>query len=195
MKANRILILASIGIMAVQTAQAFYNPSTGRWLSRDPISELSFKTLSLTSRKAKQNHEMHLYVFVANKAVFGWDYLGLDNPGCDIPGFDSSPGDSALHDCFLRCCAQHDQCFFTRNGTAPTGNRRCTQRSWFSVLNPCSPCGGCNREALGCFAACLFGGGPQDGDRWFCPNGPRAGETFSNWDDIPDSCWQTGVRP
>jgi hypothetical protein len=41
MKTNRVimLLLALLGVTLVQNAQAFYNPSTGRWLSRDPIGE------------------------------------------------------------------------------------------------------------------------------------------------------------
>jgi len=41
MKTNRVmlLVLALLGVTLVETAQAFYNPSTGRWLSRDPIGE------------------------------------------------------------------------------------------------------------------------------------------------------------
>jgi hypothetical protein len=40
MKTNRILLLVGLlGALFAQEAQAFYNPSTGRWLSRDPIEE------------------------------------------------------------------------------------------------------------------------------------------------------------
>ena len=41
----------------------FYNPSLGRWLSRDPIEEKG---------------GVNLYGFVGNVAVDKWDYLGLD---------------------------------------------------------------------------------------------------------------------
>lgn len=34
-----MLMLALLGVTLVQNAQAFYNPSTGRWLSRDPLAE------------------------------------------------------------------------------------------------------------------------------------------------------------
>ena len=34
-----LLMLALLGVTIVQDAQAFYNPSTGRWLSRDPSGE------------------------------------------------------------------------------------------------------------------------------------------------------------
>lgn len=45
--------------------QRYYNPGTGRWLSRDPIEEQG---------------GVNLYAFVRNDAVDHWDYLGLD---CD----------------------------------------------------------------------------------------------------------------
>jgi len=34
-----LLLLALLSVTLVQNAQAYYNPSTGRWLSRDPIEE------------------------------------------------------------------------------------------------------------------------------------------------------------
>ena len=41
MKTKQMLVLAVLllGILLGQQAQAFYNPSTGRWLSRDPIAD------------------------------------------------------------------------------------------------------------------------------------------------------------
>jgi hypothetical protein len=53
-----VLILVSLA----QCVQAFYNPSTGRWLSRDPIGE-----------RGGEN----LYEFVANNPVSRVDALGL----------------------------------------------------------------------------------------------------------------------
>jgi hypothetical protein len=37
---TRLLLLAGILVGFAPVAQAFYNPSTGRWLSRDPIEEI-----------------------------------------------------------------------------------------------------------------------------------------------------------
>lgn len=46
MKTNRaMLFLVLLCVTLVQNAQAFYNPSTGRWLSRDPIEEKGGKNL------------------------------------------------------------------------------------------------------------------------------------------------------
>lgn len=56
-----LLMLALLGVMLVQTAQAFYNPSTGRWLSRDPIEE-----------KGGRN----IYCFVNNTTTLTFDTDG-----------------------------------------------------------------------------------------------------------------------
>ncbi len=187
------LLALLLSLFTGQQVHAFYNPTTGRWLNRDPIGEPGFE-MQRGKKASAIAGGPNRHLFVKNSPIAQWDYLGLDNPGCDIPYFDSTPG-GALRDCLLRCCAQHDHCFFTRNGREPNGNRPCRSSSWFMVWNPCSPCGGCNRQALGCFAACLSGGGPQEGDRWFCPNGPNRGTFYDNYDDVPDSCWERGARP
>jgi uncharacterized protein RhaS with RHS repeats len=64
MKTNRVilLLLALLTVMLVQSAQAFYNPSTGRWLSRDPIEE---------------GGGANLYQFVGNEPSNGIDPFGL----------------------------------------------------------------------------------------------------------------------
>jgi RHS repeat-associated protein len=189
-----------------------YNPASGRWLNRDPLGEPGFRLATGTTRKASPKHEVQVYVFVANSPIVHWDYLGLDNPGCDLPSWLQPTGANAA--CYRRCCAAHDQCYFSRNGTAPAGNRRCTAASWALnagevaghinggwggtlVALACAlhPCTGCNNDVLGCFARCASGINPPTGPEWFCPNGPSAGQYFENYDDIPASCWENGVRP
>jgi len=97
MKTNRVilLVLALLGVTLVQNAQAFYNPSTGRWLSRDPIGEKSFygnyllgisygQRLELESRRT--DFEMASYSFVRNSPLTWIDLDGgRDTPGGDIP--------------------------------------------------------------------------------------------------------------
>ena len=63
MKTNRVMLLAAalLAVTLVQNAQAFYNPSTGRWLSRDPIEE---------------EGGLNLHAFVENNGVNWFDYLG-----------------------------------------------------------------------------------------------------------------------
>lgn len=64
MKTNRIRVLLILlaGLALSQTASAFYNPTTGRWPSRDPIG---------------QEGGVNLYSFIANKPVDAVDLLGL----------------------------------------------------------------------------------------------------------------------
>jgi len=57
-----VMMFACAILFATHTAQAFYNPSTGRWLSRDPIEEAGSD---------------NLYGFVGNKPVSTTDLLGL----------------------------------------------------------------------------------------------------------------------
>lgn len=58
-------VLTAMALLFVQSAWAFYNPSIGRWLSRDPIGERGGK---------------NLYGYVRNEAVNRTDYLGLRPP-------------------------------------------------------------------------------------------------------------------
>jgi hypothetical protein len=43
-------------------------------------------------------------------------------------------------------------------------------------------------------AGCALGIDPG-GDKYFCPNGQRAGESFNNYSDIPADCWENGEKP
>ena len=54
--------LLACTIVVAQSALAFYNPSTGRWLSRDPVGERG---------------GLNLHGFAANTPVSGFDGLGL----------------------------------------------------------------------------------------------------------------------
>lgn len=56
------LLWAAALLLSVGDARAFYNPTTGRWLSRDPIGERGGK---------------NQYSFVQGNAVSGTDRLGL----------------------------------------------------------------------------------------------------------------------
>jgi RHS repeat-associated protein len=68
----------------------YYDPSTGRWLSRDTLTELGFNThKSSPSRKAKfskrQGPLADSYLFVRNSPVARWDYLGLEDVSPNLP--------------------------------------------------------------------------------------------------------------
>jgi hypothetical protein len=71
-------------LLVPQTAHCFYNASTGRWLSRDPLDELSFRdsyaaTLSPRSRRALQTRHPSAteYGFVNNQPSNLVDLSGL----------------------------------------------------------------------------------------------------------------------
>ena len=67
MKIKICVVLAALAFL-IQDTSAFYNPSTGRWLSRDPIEEMG---------------GAGLYMFVANRATIRIDGLGLiDRSSC-----------------------------------------------------------------------------------------------------------------
>jgi RHS repeat-associated protein len=66
----------------------YYDPTTGRWPSRDPIGELG---------------GLSLYGMAGNDLINRWDDLGLDSPGCD--------GIPDLTPCMLEVCAEHDKCY------------------------------------------------------------------------------------
>jgi hypothetical protein len=68
MKTKQILMLTLVllGVSLAREAQAFYNPSTGRWLSRDPIAE---------------SGGLDLYGLVANNGINIIDPLGQHGTG------------------------------------------------------------------------------------------------------------------
>jgi len=69
------LVVALLGVLLVQEAQAYYNPANGRWLTRDPIRESGGK---------------NLYVIVGNNSFGRVDPDGRWGP--DGPGGHGGPG-------------------------------------------------------------------------------------------------------
>jgi len=61
----------------------YYNPSTGRWLNRDPLGDEAFFTLytqgksRIERRRLRAQSLRPLYVFVSNDPADKYDYLGL----------------------------------------------------------------------------------------------------------------------
>lgn len=89
-----LMIFACVMLMTAHEAQAFYNPSAGRWLSRDPLSEKGASILSRVSQPAISRRALVAdrrrlqsagvtqrgnpdYAFCANAAVNVVDPLGL----------------------------------------------------------------------------------------------------------------------
>ena len=89
-----LLAAALLAVTLVQNAQAFYNPSTGRWLNRDPIGELGHELLKEHSesfsfagefgfdegkgdeREIPESTFMNLYGFVGNDPIYAVDPNG-----------------------------------------------------------------------------------------------------------------------
>ncbi len=72
-----MFVLLGLAMLACGEAQAFYNPSTGKWLSRDPINELGHETLQATEMmQSNFLDEKNPYVFVRNSAPNLYDKDG-----------------------------------------------------------------------------------------------------------------------
>ena len=63
-------------LAAAQLASAFYDPSLGRWINRDPITENGFRMLS-KPQSFSRSGELNLYAFVKNQPIGELDPLGL----------------------------------------------------------------------------------------------------------------------
>ena len=93
MKTTKYKTLSSIvlfvALWMTQTALAWYDPSTQRWLTRDPIGELGFQTVQANTSSGpwinrdsidmSESEPDNLYTFVHNKGVNKFDPLGLSD--------------------------------------------------------------------------------------------------------------------
>ena len=75
----------------------YYNPSTGRWLSKDPLSEQAFLRAYLNGKSKQEQrslqHQALLppYLFVSNDPISDWDVLGLIDCTKAPPLLDTCP--------------------------------------------------------------------------------------------------------
>jgi RHS repeat-associated protein len=163
----------------------FYDPNLQRWPNRDPINESGFKVLASHTAGFNVEEEKNLFRMVRNNPVRYRDPFGLDSPGCDPPANKLCEKFPKNRDCFLRCCAEHDKCYFD-NG--------CSASSWLE--GEYEKCNICNAIAGVCVTMCKLGQGkPPTGARWFCGNGPFKGRFFDDYSQIPASCWENGIKP
>jgi hypothetical protein len=91
MKSRRLAVLAAIaffGFLAVETASAFYNPQSGRWLNRDPL---------------REDGGFNLYTYVLNDPLSEVDPFGLDFTRYLVT---SKPDPS----CVAQCDKQFEDC-------------------------------------------------------------------------------------
>ena len=85
MRTKRTFALTAIllGLLWSSDALAFYNPQTGRWLSRDPIGEAAFfhnhtrSHLVFAQAGLEQQALSPMYLFTGNNPVQAIDHLGL----------------------------------------------------------------------------------------------------------------------
>jgi RHS repeat-associated protein len=78
MRMNRICVFLSVllwTLLAAEDAFAFYNPSTGRWLSRDPAPDMALRNLD--HAQSRSSLENNLYLFVRNVPLSFIDPFGL----------------------------------------------------------------------------------------------------------------------
>jgi RHS repeat-associated protein len=183
-----IPVLVALLFVPAAPALAYYDPGAQRWINRDPLGEKGFESLRAGSGSIIAG-DQNRYRLVGNNPICLMDYLGLDNPGCDPPAT-SLPGClPGRTTCYLRCCAQHDLCYFASG---------CKSKSWLQTTGLgllLSPCARCNAGVAACFANCALGGDAPDSKNYFCPNGPSAGTFWDNWYTMPASCWENGNRP
>ena len=86
---DALLICAvSVWLITVQPAHSFYNATSGRWLSRDPMCEASFRVSSGQQSNRGTASRLCDYTFATNDPVGHWDVLGLrpGNPLCGAYG-------------------------------------------------------------------------------------------------------------
>jgi RHS repeat-associated protein len=99
-------------LLLPQAAQCFYNPSTGRWLARDPVGEHGF--FKGSARMLARTHVLiEPYRFASNDPIQRMDYLGLAEkaaPKC-CAAFDETK------DCYEICKdARKDAKTFPKDG-------------------------------------------------------------------------------
>jgi hypothetical protein len=80
-----------VALWTAQTAMGWYDPSIGRWLTRDPIGEPGFQVMQRAGRGITSpstarwiNRDGNLYTFVANNPVDRVDPLGLKIWVCSV---------------------------------------------------------------------------------------------------------------
>jgi len=82
-----IILVLGLGLwlLAPQESSGYYNSSTGKWLSRDPVDDCGFAellgqdnaTLSGSQGREYSQDVKNLYVFAGNAAIASFDDLGL----------------------------------------------------------------------------------------------------------------------
>lgn len=77
-----MMMLACVLWFTAHEAQAFYNPSTGRWLSRDPLGEPAFEAARQVQAEMLLAVGPNKYLFVENDPLNNHDVNGLAAGAC-----------------------------------------------------------------------------------------------------------------
>ncbi len=116
MKTTKSILIVLFALSVAQVASAYYCPSTGRWLSRDPIGEPGFQNLQTTplpsgignsvlqssgrwinrdpiasNTENFQNQQLGSYYFANNQPISYFDFIGLLTAGGGVPTTDPWP--------------------------------------------------------------------------------------------------------
>ena len=78
---NVILLGAAVAFFSVLNVHAYFDPSIGRWASRDPIGE---------------DGGIHLYAFVGNDSINYWDAIGLTKVSKDSKSITQAQAQSGI---------------------------------------------------------------------------------------------------
>ena len=206
MKTTKSIIVVLFVLLTAQIAFAFYCPSTGRWLSRDPIGEPGFQTSQMASQITKpvqqhsdrwierdpvtaQNTE-NLYVFVSNDSISKLDALGLYSICCcDAASIDK--GRQKLIDAYNGVASAYQNAGIPPQGH---GGSSCQTVNGYALaqMSPTPPCWTCileHREKTYIIAPTWPA--PMTVDHWVivCQSHPAKGSlqeiSFDYWESRP----------
>ncbi len=81
-------LIATAVLLSMTSAKAFYDPSIGRWVNRDPLGDEGFKVTKdvFLTQNRRIKTELTLYPFVSNDPINRFDPLGLSEGILGIPG-------------------------------------------------------------------------------------------------------------
>jgi RHS repeat-associated protein len=201
----------------------YYNPSTGRWPSRDPLTEPGFSLLRQQASRV-----------VSNNRIPDANTSTTSCSSCRKSQGQSSTA-SGQSKCQGKGKCQDDLYVFVGNDpiskwdylglnqpgcdpgtqwvTGLPGSTECYLKccaqhdhcfdinhckawsAWPLMLCPWSKCGHCGWQTVACMAGCAAGGSGPDVGLYYCPNGgpPNQGTYYNNWSDIPASCFENGT--
>jgi hypothetical protein len=138
MKTNTIaksatpVLLLIAWLLLPQSAHCYYSPSTGRWLSRDPIRERGFTKTVRDSSPLKTHtkwDEASPYLFAVNGPINRFDFLGLS---CSDPcnwARAHQQGETAVTVC---CGGKKYACLIFSGGSVPA-----TDPTARSIIDAC----------------------------------------------------------